>query len=158
MVCELKQHCQSGVWTATAGLILSCQSGSSGQVWKRQGIIPGDGVNQLWLAMAGQSISCSAVLTSQYSAYNVTFAGAIDISGNPSARIIIEGVSDTGWVSGTYLENRSVSAIWYPTMSLNIAGMTAVQYGDHGSYAPANSNPINSSLQMQNTMCLATWT
>jgi hypothetical protein len=136
----------------TIGATLACLSG----VWAQIGITPGGGTAQLWKAVTGKSISCSATLVSQYQSYPTSFGAMVDANGQPFVRINVQGFSDTGWQPGSYVENR-ITSHWYPTLRLTLSGIEASEYADHGYYAARDSNPISQNLQMQAIVCMADW-
>ena len=97
--------------------------------------------------VAGQSVSCESDFVSQYGSNPVTFYGKVDATGQPYLCIEIAGVNDTGWVSGTYLEDRSLSTVWFPVLTMTTSGILGWHYEYHGYYPLQSSSAINTSLQ-----------
>jgi len=129
-------------WGRTAkdanGLILSCQSG----VWIQNGIKSGGGARQLWLALAGQTISCFG---NEF--YNTTFYATVDQNGNLFSKIVVWnspiGISDTGWVAGGFAANLS-TGLTYLNMTASLGGVVGQVFSLHG-------------YQEQHITCTAGW-
>lgn len=112
-------------------------------MWARSGIKPGGGQAQLWLAIAGQTTAC---VSSEYAPYTTTYYGMVDVSGIPYSRLVIGGVHDTGWIAGTYVEDRSANGLVYPNMTLSLGGVIGQIY-----------NFGNTASKSQHITCLSSW-
>lgn len=141
----------------TSGVTISCPAGqvltgiTNGQaLCKRLGVFS---------AVAGQSVTCSYNFVSQNGVgHIVTYYGKVDENGQPFVRINIADVDDTGWVAGTYLEDRTLSPVWYPGLTMTTSGIMGWHYEDHGYYPPQSSYPIDTSLQEMAGTCLGQFT
>lgn len=112
-------------------------------MWIRSGIKPGGGQAQIWKALAGQTISCTS---GEYAPYTVWYGAMVDTNGQPYSRISISGVTDTGWIAGAYVENRSANGLTYPNMTLSIGGLVAQIF-----------NFGNTTAKSQHITCIAGW-